>query len=72
MPVARLISKKHLQWSFYMYYRVQKFFACFSTDSNSASNFAFSETHIKMLRKNYLLLLLVLFASFIDKRGQNG
>jgi hypothetical protein len=51
---------------------VQKFFACFSTDSNSASNFAFSETHTKMLRKNYLLLILALFASFIDKRGQNG
>ncbi len=47
------------------------FFATFSTDSNSASNSAF-DTHIKIIWKNYFLVILPLFANLGVKCARNG
>jgi hypothetical protein len=44
------------------------FFAFSSTDSNSASNFAFYDTHKEFLPKHFLLLL-ALRAYFKAKHG---
>jgi hypothetical protein len=46
-------------------------FALFSTDSNSASNFAVYETHVEFF-KIYFLLTLALFADFKAKIVRNG
>jgi hypothetical protein len=52
--------KSDRKWSFWM-----NFFSVFSTDSNSALNFAFYDTHIGIVKK--CLPVLALFANFKDK-----
>jgi hypothetical protein len=44
-----------------------EFFALFSTDSNSALNFAFYDTYIEMKEKKIMLPVLALFANSIAK-----
>jgi hypothetical protein len=47
-------------------------FSLFSTDWNSASSFAFYDTHIEILKKQYFSLILALFANFKAKIRRNG
>jgi hypothetical protein len=48
------------------------FVKIFSTDSKSAWNSAFFDTHIEFLNKNFVLLLLALFVHFDCKCAGNG
>ncbi len=48
------------------------FFKTLSTDSKSAWNSAFFDTHIKFLKKNFILFLLALFLNFDCKCAGNG
>jgi hypothetical protein len=48
------------------------FFALFSTDTNSASNVAFYDTQMEVLRKKFILLILALIANFKAIIGGNG
>jgi hypothetical protein len=47
-------------------------FATFSTDSKSASNFAFFEIHIENIWGKYFLGHISPFANFYAKRARNG
>ncbi len=52
---------------------LDELFCIFSTDSNSASNFAFSDTHCDLFwQTKYFQLILALFANFRPQRGRNG
>ncbi len=48
------------------------FFATFSTYSNSASIFAFFDTHIAFMKNSFFYIILALFTNFEVKRGRNG
>ncbi len=62
----------YFRYVFANYFYFVHFFKHFSTDSKSAWNSAFFDTHIEFLPKKFFLLLLTLFLDFNCKCAGNG
>jgi hypothetical protein len=54
------------------HFRYVNFFATFSTDSKSASNSAFFDTHIENIWIKYFEFIFALYANIEAKRAPNG
>ncbi len=66
------VKKVHISVTFLLILFCVHFFQTFSTDSKSAWNSAFFDTHTEFLNEFFLLLLLALFVYFDCKCTQNG
>jgi hypothetical protein len=51
---------------------LHKLFCYFLNGSNSASNFAYFDTHIKIIWEKIFEVIIALFANFQVKRAQNS
>jgi hypothetical protein len=68
----KVIGKTSLTYVFANNFFWVHFFTTFSTESKSAWNSAFFDTHIEIFNENFVWLLLALFLYFDYKFAKNG